>query len=61
MENKNSIRLDLKDIVGIISLIASIVIGYFAIVKDFESRLVRLETRFEEFQNRDSNNNPYIK
>jgi uncharacterized protein (UPF0333 family) len=61
MENKNSIRLDLKDIVGIISLIASIVVGYFAIVKDFESRLVRLETRFEEFQNRDSNNNPSIK
>jgi uncharacterized protein (UPF0333 family) len=56
MENKNSIRLELKDIVGIISLIASIVVGYFAIVKDFESRLVRLETKFEEFQNRDSNN-----
>jgi uncharacterized protein (UPF0333 family) len=61
MENKNSIKLELKDIVGIISLIASIVVGYFAIVKDFESRLVRLETRFEEFQNRDSNNNPSIK
>jgi uncharacterized protein (UPF0333 family) len=61
MENKNSIRLELKEIVAVISLIASIVVGYFAIIKDFESRLVRLETKFEEFQNRDSNNHSSVK
>ena len=59
MENKNSIKL--KNLFGIISLIAGIVVGYFTIIKDFENRLVRIETKFEEFQNRDSNNHPSIK
>ena len=59
-DSKNTIKLELKEIVGIISLIFSIVVGYFTIIKDFESRLVRLETKFEEFQNRDFNANDPI-
>ena len=43
-----SIKLEIKDIVTVITLTVSILVGYFGIVKDIETRLVRLETKFEE-------------
>ena len=52
----SSMKLELKEIVAVISLTVSVVVGYFTIIKDFETRLVRLETRFEELKNRSSNN-----
>ena len=44
----NSIKFGIKDIITIITCVVSIMIGYFGIVKDIETRLVRIETRFEE-------------
>ena len=44
----NSIKFGLKEIITIITFIVSLMIGYFGIVKDIETRLVRIETRFEE-------------
>jgi hypothetical protein len=54
--NKSIIRLAVISLTVII-----ILIGYFTIIKDFESRLVKLETRFEQLQNIDSNNQSSIK
>ena len=53
----SSMGLELKEIVTVISLTVSVVVGYFTIIKDFETRLVKLETRFEEsLKVRPSNN-----
>ena len=49
--NKSIIRLAVISLTVII-----ILIGYFTIIKDFESRLVKLETRFEKLKNIDFNN-----
>ena len=54
--NKSIIRLAVISLTVII-----ILIGYFTIIKDFESRLVKLETRFEQLQNINSNNQSSIK
>lgn len=45
---KDGIKVELRDIIMIATLTISIVMGYFGIIKDHETRLVRLETKVEE-------------
>ena len=47
-EKKEGIKIELRDIIMIATLTISIVMGYFGIIKDHETRLVRLETKVEE-------------
>jgi len=47
-EKKEGIRIELRDIIMIATLTISIVMGYFGVIKDHETRLVRLETKVEE-------------
>jgi hypothetical protein len=50
-ENNNipsSNKLELRDIIMIATLTISIIMGYFGVIKDHETRLVRLETKVEE-------------
>jgi hypothetical protein len=47
-EKKEGIKIELRDIIMIATLTISIVMGYFGVIKDHETRLVRLETKVEE-------------
>lgn len=52
MENQNNsdqkrVTMEFKDIVMIVSLILSLVTAYFTVIRDHESRIVRLETKME--------------
>lgn len=44
----HSNKLELRDIIMIATLTISIIMGYFGVIKDHETRLVRLETKVEE-------------
>jgi len=44
----SSNKLELRDIIMIATLTISIIMGYFGVIKDHETRLVRLETKVEE-------------
>ena len=46
-ENKG-LKIELRDVIMIATLTISIVMGYFGVIKDHETRLVRLETKVEE-------------
>lgn len=53
MENKEkdrTIRFDLKEIITMVTLLVSILFGYFGIIKDIETRLVRIETQLETLE-----------
>lgn len=41
-------KLELRDIIMIATLTISIVMGYFGVIKDHDTRIVRLETKVEE-------------
>ena len=45
---QNSPKLELRDIIMIATLTISIVMGYFGVIKDHDTRIVRLETKVEE-------------
>ena len=47
-KKENGLKLELRDIIMIATLTISIVMGYFGVIKDHETRLVRLETKVEE-------------
>ena len=47
LENKG-LKIELRDVIMIATLTISIVMGYFGVIKDHETRLVRLETKVEE-------------
>lgn len=45
--NNNTLRFELKEVVTYVSLLLTLLFGYFGVVKDLETRLVKLETRLE--------------
>lgn len=46
-EKEKTIKFELKEIITIVTLLVSILFGYFGIIKDIETRLVRIETQIE--------------
>lgn len=48
MEEPKGLKMDFKDIVVTVSLVLSIVTAYFTVIRDHESRIVRLETKVEQ-------------
>lgn len=48
MEEAKGLKMDFKDIVVTVSLVLSIVTAYFTVIRDHESRIVRLETKVEQ-------------
>lgn len=46
-EKESVIKFELKEIITMVTLLVSILFGYFGIIKDIETRLVRIETQIE--------------
>lgn len=46
-EKSGTVKFELKEVVTYVSLLLSLLFGYFGVVKDLETRIVKLETRLE--------------
>lgn len=51
-EKEGVIKFELKEIITMVTLLVSILFGYFGIIKDIETRLVRIETQIENIKHR---------
>lgn len=51
-EKESVIKFELKEIITMVTLLVSILFGYFGIIKDIETRLVRIETQIENIKQR---------
>lgn len=49
-EKDATIRFELKEIITMVTLLVSILFGYFGIIKDIETRLVRIETQIDSLK-----------